>query len=34
MLQLTTSDQELQIPTMGRPSNARREKPDARIADR
>ncbi len=34
MLQLTTSDHELQIPTMGLPSNAIRENPDARMAER
>src|ERR1700712_5627672 len=34
MLQLTTSDHELQMPTIGLPSNAIRENPDARIAER
>ena len=34
MLQFTTSDHELQIPTIGLPSNAIRENPDARMAER
>src|ERR1700712_606576 len=34
MLQLTTSDHELQIPTIGLPSTAILENPEARIAER